>query len=522
MNYSDILSESCLQSQKFQNKYKNILNDRKSFGDRIRQDHDKQSKMSQKSNFGKYMEKMNVKIKIDDLKKPKFLNTLRPGTTKIQTKKALNKTQKRINTSAVKSNRVDVRVNRCNYWKSAKPRDLYHLQEINRKVIYPEYKVKEKAKRMNFSNVDPKEKYLLLQRNKNQRRRFNETTLQKTRGKKRAFSILGVENIKSLRHNQDLLSVKSSIARRSVTPTSRKSVIISSHVRKKQLELPEYRRKCESTIGGSVCASKRPSRINSPQKRRLTCMISNPRKSIGDLKRKIPEDLRKKEQTLKTVEERIREKFSNGTSQEQHSLKRFKQLQEYLKMAKRKVRINTNIRNKSGRIVKGEIPLGTDTQIDNELRENYPSILEIKRRLKNTLMIKCDFDEVIKYAQEYLGVNDEDLSSKHKALQDHKKKKERETRKKEDSIKLYRKSSPRNKKELLIKELRSDLGLNKSEDSLPKSPEKINNSPRSSKSSSEKSVNQDEEEFKFTRKKWTNIDELILALQEEVHTKDNQ
>lgn len=98
-------------------------------------------------------------------------------------------------------------------------------------------------------------------------------------------------------------------------------------------------------------------------------------------------------------------------------------------MAKRKVRINTNIRNKSGRIVKGEIPLGTDTQIDNELRENYPPILEIKRRLKNTLMIKCDFDEVIKYAQEYLGVNDEDLSPKHKALQDHKKNKQREARK---------------------------------------------------------------------------------------------
>lgn len=90
---------------------------------------------------------------------------------------------------------------------------------------------------MNFSNVDPKEKYLLLQRNKNQRRRFNETTLQKTRGRKRAFSILGVEKIKSLHPNQDLMSVKSSIARRSVTPMSRKSVVISSHVRKKQLEL---------------------------------------------------------------------------------------------------------------------------------------------------------------------------------------------------------------------------------------------------------------------------------------------
>ena len=98
--------------------------------------------------------------------------------------------------------------------------------------------------------------------------------------------------------------------------------------------------------------------------------------------------LENKAETLKTVEDKIKERYSSSPVQNQLSLKRFKQLQEYLKMGHRRVKINHNIRNETGRIVKGEIPLGTDTQIQHEVRENYPSILEIKRRLKNTLSIK--------------------------------------------------------------------------------------------------------------------------------------
>lgn len=85
-------------------------------------------------------------------------------------------------------------------------------------------------------------------------------------------------------------------------------------------------------------------------------------------------------------------------------------------MAHREVKINQNIRNDTKRIVKGEIPLGTDTQIKHEIRENYPKILEIKRRLKNCLSINCSFDEVLKYAGEYYGIDPEDLPTKRSLL----------------------------------------------------------------------------------------------------------
>ena len=80
-------------------------------------------------------------------------------------------------------------------------------------------------------------------------------------------------------------------------------------------------------------------------------------------------------------------------------------------MANREIRINKNLKNETKRIVKGEIPLGTDTQINHNVRENYPRIREIKRRLKNWLMIKWDFDEVIKYAKEYFGIDKEESTN---------------------------------------------------------------------------------------------------------------
>lgn len=115
-----------------------------------------------------------------------------------------------------------------------------------------------------------------------------------------------------------------------------------------------------------------------------------------------------KEETLKTVEDRIIQKFMSSPAENQQSLKRFQQLQEYINMAYREIKINKNTKNEARRVVKGEIPLGTDTQINHNVRESYPRIKEIKRRLKNCLSIKCDFDEVIKYAKEYYGINKDD------------------------------------------------------------------------------------------------------------------
>ena len=124
------------------------------------------------------------------------------------------------------------------------------------------------------------------------------------------------------------------------------------------------------------------SRQGSPKKR-YNCLINEKPKHNDTFL----DEFTKKAETLKTVEDLIREKSSSSPAQNKQSLKRFKQLQEYLKMAHREVKINQNIRNETKRIVKGEIPLGTDTQIKHELRESYPSILEIKRRLKGCLSI---------------------------------------------------------------------------------------------------------------------------------------
>ena len=124
-----------------------------------------------------------------------------------------------------------------------------------------------------------------------------------------------------------------------------------------------------------------------------------------------------REDALKVVERRIIQKYSNSPVENFHNIRRFKQLQEYMNMYNREVIINHNLRNEEHRIVKGELPLGTDTQIKHEVRENFPKIKDIKNRLKNCLSIKCDFDEVIKYAKQYYdSKGDQGGSQKNKLL----------------------------------------------------------------------------------------------------------
>ena len=229
--------------------------------------------------------------------------------------------------------------------------------------------------------------------------------------------------------------------------------------------------------------------------------LKNPLRSSHALS----DEMNEKVETLKTVEHQIKQKWSE-TAQNQ-SLKRFKQLQEYLKIGHRDVKINQNVRNETKRLVKGEIPLGTDTQIKHEIRENYPKILEIKRRLKNWLSIDCSFDEVIKYAKQYFGIDTDDESLKHAMLKEHKKlKRIQEFDKNENSVKIFKKP---------LKFLQED---NKPDDDtrsmaiLPKDDNKD--------VEQEEWLLQDEDEktnISFTRKKWSNIDELIEVLQEEIH-----
>ena len=48
-------------------------------------------------------------------------------------------------------------------------------------------------------------------------------------------------------------------------------------------------------------------------------------------------------------------------------------------------------------------------------------------------MIKCDFDEVLKYAKDYFGINEEEVEGGRKVI---KKRKEIEAREEEDSIRM--------------------------------------------------------------------------------------
>jgi hypothetical protein len=221
--------------------------------------------------------------------------------------------------------------------------------------------------------------------------------------------------------------------------------------------------------------------------------------------------------TLKTVENKIREQNNTSPTQAQQSLKRFKQLQEYLKMAHRDVKMTKTNKNESKRIVKGEIPLGTDTKIPHEIRESYPSIIEIMKRLKGCLSIKCDFDEVLKYAKEYLGIDTDERSVKHKVLEAHRKHKQKQANDKEPSIKLYKGKSPtlkrdidcrsvlsQNQSEYAIKTVRQDIRSNVDDDEIDRMTE-VGLTNQS-----------------FTKRKWDNIDELIDVLKEEIDAAKSQ
>lgn len=181
-------------------------------------------------------------------------------------------------------------------------------------------------------------------------------------------------------------------------------------------------------------------------------------------------------------------------------------------MAHREVKINQNIRNETKRIVKGEIPLGTDTQIRHEVRESHPSILEIKRRLKGCLSIKCDFDEVLKYAKEYLGIDTDERSVKFKILDDHRRLKAKQANNKEPSIKLYKNISPAPNRDIEIASIWAENQLETLINTAKPLEKPENNNEEGVDNLSEKA-----ETIKtFTTKKWDNIDELITVLKEEI------
>lgn len=172
----------------------------------------------------------------------------------------------------------------------------------------------------------------------------------------------------------------------------------------------------------------------------------------------LSDEIQNNAETIRTVEDKLRQKYSTSPSKNQQSLKRFKQLQEYLKMSHRDVKINQNIRNAAKRLVTGEIPLGTDTQIKHEIRESYPQILEIKRRLKNWLSINCNFNEVLKYASQYFGIDVGEQSPKRMKLDEQKKLKIKQAQPPEDSIKLFHTTKANKKRfEMPGKENRDEL-----------------------------------------------------------------
>ena len=190
---------------------------------------------------------------------------------------------------------------------------------------------------------------------------------------------------------------------------------------------------------------------------------------------------KERDEALKTVERKIIEKYASSPVEHFHNIRRFKQLQEYLKMSNREVIINHNVRNEEHRIVKGEIPLGTDTKIKHEVRENFPKIKEIKNRLKKWLSIKWDYDEVIKYAKEHFGVDNKS-------------------------------------KQLLLAFAIGDKQRAVFKETI--------DSPIEIKPINEEKENEDKQDIEhntvsFTKKKWSNIDELIQVLKEELEVNKN-
>ena len=193
----------------------------------------------------------------------------------------------------------------------------------------------------------------------------------------------------------------SEVKRPCLTPSNLRSLP------KEYNNLLNQKRKVSTAANKSEIHSRLMSRVGSPESKRteFNCIVRTDKQRRKTLESKyIDPDDQAKNDILLTVENKIRDKFMDSSDGNSMRIKRFKQLQEYLKMANREVTINKNVRNESNRIVKGEIPLGTNTHIKHEIRENYPSIMDIKRRLKNCLAIECNFDEVIKYANEFYGI----------------------------------------------------------------------------------------------------------------------
>ena len=258
------------------------------------------------------------------------------------------------------------------------------------------------------TGVERGDNFIIFKRQPPKRKRFNETR-RYVKGSRRALSCGGVEKPKAVNpaqeHQSPSIKHNADIKRPCMTPSHHRALSIVSKDEKMSRVIEA--RHPTSTLNKSVVHSRLMSRVGSPvqEPKKFNCIIrvdKQKRKPLQDVH--VEHDEVEQNEIMRDVEDKIRGKFADDLQNNDQRIKRFKQLQEYLKMANREVRINQKIRNESKRIVKGEIPLGTDTQIKHEVRENYPGILEIKRKLKNCLAIECPFDEVIKYANEYFGI----------------------------------------------------------------------------------------------------------------------
>lgn len=201
MNYDDDeLSQACLQSEHFRNKYKNVIHTkRRSMGHSFN--------AGQKPNkFQEYMDKMNVKIDSKDINKPREMNTLRHEAERGPTGQLLNRTTHRIATAVPSPYRDDAdKVKRLRpltvkhqIWKSAgrprlfgrkKPvkniiaeniRNVRKLNNINllnkidnEDVTFTKLNVHEKAKLLK-TGVERGDDFIIFKRRNTKRKRFNE------------------------------------------------------------------------------------------------------------------------------------------------------------------------------------------------------------------------------------------------------------------------------------------------------------------------------------------------------------
>lgn len=254
MNYDDDqLSEACMKSQLFHNKYQSIIHNKKqgtnhSFNGG-----------SRKSKFAEYLDKMNTPIDKKDLKKTKLYTTIKPVKPITKDGNFFNRTNRRIATAASpyrenpeKAEKLRPVTVRNQIWKSAGPRKLFHrtkqpknmieqniknvrrLNNMNllRKIdtAAPEYhrlNVNEKAKLLK-NGVEHGEDFIIFKRRNTKRKRFNEPT-PATRGHKRALSCVGVQKPKIENPNQsNLRSRKLDNDKASVTPSNLRSLSICS------------------------------------------------------------------------------------------------------------------------------------------------------------------------------------------------------------------------------------------------------------------------------------------------------